>query len=380
MQPRHFVTVWNPTYATNALDAHVRVLLEWARRTDVDADDVYVWWGKVKSAQRQSAMPHLDDVVALSPAGEATHEVHLYLTDYRSLFVANVDCVTTADPRVDDAAHVPAYYDRESLQCDCWFLLRDIRLLVRDDLEGVADELRLLRNTRYGDRPVSLYGGMVDLPLLVTRAEARTFFDAGECRQLTDGAWWAVFDSEQRGVGAIEATLRNDHFGAASWQALDGTARRFVAMAEATIRTHRGDHAFDLSPVAVLYGKALEVQLSVVLRTGLRGLRAHDRYVSVQGQSCLLPDALPLTLSPLVDGLAHDQLRAKHLASVMKDGAWLVHECATAIDGFAREARNPAAHGDVVSRDAVIRWRDLLLGVGCEGLLPRLARVRRVGP
>jgi hypothetical protein len=81
-----------------------------------------------------------------------------------------------------------------------------------------------------------------------------------------------------------------------------------------------------------------------------------------------------------VDALAHEQPRAKHLASVLKDGAWLVHDCATAVEGFAREARNPAAHGDAVSRDVVIRWRDQLLGVGCEGVLPRLARVRRTSP
>jgi ABC-type multidrug transport system fused ATPase/permease subunit len=69
MRPLHLVTVWNPTYATNALEAHVRVLLDWARRSEVDPDDVYVWWGKVKSSQRQSAMPHLDDVIAGLPAG-----------------------------------------------------------------------------------------------------------------------------------------------------------------------------------------------------------------------------------------------------------------------------------------------------------------------
>jgi len=93
MCPQHLVTVWNPTYATNALEAHVRVLLDWARRQDVDPDDVYVWWGKVKSSQRQSAMPHFEAVVALSPDPDAdlSPEVHLYLTDYRSLYVATVE-------------------------------------------------------------------------------------------------------------------------------------------------------------------------------------------------------------------------------------------------------------------------------------------------
>lgn len=30
--PRHLLTVWNPAYADDALDAHPRVLLRWAER------------------------------------------------------------------------------------------------------------------------------------------------------------------------------------------------------------------------------------------------------------------------------------------------------------------------------------------------------------
>jgi hypothetical protein len=30
--PSHLLTVWNPAYAEDALDAHLRVLLRWAER------------------------------------------------------------------------------------------------------------------------------------------------------------------------------------------------------------------------------------------------------------------------------------------------------------------------------------------------------------
>lgn len=378
MRAQHLVTVWNPTYATNALEAHVRVLLDLARTTDVDENDVYVWWGKVKSSQRQQAMPHLAEVVALDPT-DCGHddEVHLYLTDYRSLYVASVNAISTADPRVDDAAHVPAYYTREALQCDCWFLLHDIRLLVRDDLEGVASELKQLRNVRYNDRPLSLYGGMVDLPLLVARPDPRRFFGLAERKQLTDGQLWAVFDSEQGGVGAIEATLRLDHFGAESWGALDGTARRFVTMAESALRLLRNDQASELSAVVISYGKALEVQLTRLLHMAMSDAPEPTRYVTIHGVSHRLPDMLPLTLQPLITALAGEQDRSRHLCAVLTDGPWLVAECAATLDAFVEEARNPAAHGNPVSREVVIRWRNRLLGVGCEGLLPRLARIRR---
>ena len=168
LKPRHLVTVWNPAYATDALEAHLQLLLAWDAKAHANVnasantggssdDDVYVWWCKVRSRQRQQDMPHLAEVLSINgqidPDGSA--ESHLYLTDYRSLYVADIGLITDNDPRINDAAHVPAYYAASQLKCDCWFYLRDIRSLVRDDLEGVTKELTRLRNARYHDRPVS---------------------------------------------------------------------------------------------------------------------------------------------------------------------------------------------------------------------------------
>ena len=50
--PRHLLAVWNPSYADDPLDAHVRVLLQWAerrRKGEAGADDVYVWWARIRS-------------------------------------------------------------------------------------------------------------------------------------------------------------------------------------------------------------------------------------------------------------------------------------------------------------------------------------------
>jgi hypothetical protein len=33
------------------------------------------------------------------------------------------------------------------------------------------------------------------------------------------------------------------------------------------------------------------------------------------------------------------------------------------------------AHQELVERDEVVRWRELLCGAGCEGVLVRLAKV-----
>ncbi|HTG50336.1 MAG TPA: hypothetical protein VL915_07590, partial [Gemmatimonadales bacterium] len=94
MPDRHLLGVWNPSYAADAMDAHLRVLLAniaaW-RDGGIAEEEVYVFWGKVRSAQRMERLPHLDEILAMDATLEAEgdRELHLYLTDYRSLYVGH---------------------------------------------------------------------------------------------------------------------------------------------------------------------------------------------------------------------------------------------------------------------------------------------------
>jgi hypothetical protein len=68
MAQRHLVSVWNPSYEADAMDQHLSVLLANAtrfRKEECSEEDVYVWWGKSRSANRQQPMPHLGDVLAI---------------------------------------------------------------------------------------------------------------------------------------------------------------------------------------------------------------------------------------------------------------------------------------------------------------------------
>ena len=123
------LTLWNPSYAADAMDAHLAVFLDWAGR-----------W------RRGEAPEHLPQ----QAPGELEHMPHYY----RSQFA------------------------------DFWFRLWDIRRLVADDTPAVIEELKRLRNIRYHDRPVSLYGGMVDLPLIVTRPDEVSWFPGLPTRRL----------------------------------------------------------------------------------------------------------------------------------------------------------------------------------------------------
>ena len=140
---RHLVAVWNPALAENALDASVQMLLEAVRDfrdKKREEEDVYVWWGKVRSSNRQQPLPHLTDILALDDKLDVDHgpecEMHLYLTNYRALYVAHVGEITAENVLDTEPESVPAFYAAAKLNCDCWFQLRDIRFLV---LAGVEE-------------------------------------------------------------------------------------------------------------------------------------------------------------------------------------------------------------------------------------------------
>lgn len=369
---RHFLAVWNPSYAEDSLDAHVRVLLDRAAGVGGD-DDVYVWWGRLRSGNRQGPLPHLAAIREIAAAIEAEPDIerHLYLTDYRSLFVGNLEGISFDTP--DDPAHTPPYYKRLNLPCDFWFRLSDIRRVVSDDLPSVIAETQALRNVYYNDRPVSLYGGIVDLPLVVTRADDRTWF-TGDDYDLIDDRLWVEFDRDTgSGIGEMMAHLRDDVLGEACWTALEPTTQIFLATAERIWRDRRDDVGVDFSAVLVPLAKAVEVQTNAVLRRILPRVPAASRMFNADGHSQDMLVALPLSLGAIPRAINGERALFDGIKGASPNGAWLVGQWPPVLEDLAR-FRNPGAHGAVVKKADAKRWRDRLLGVGVQSDLVELVR------
>ncbi len=387
MPARHLVTVWNPAYAADAMEVHQRILraaAEACREKWCDEDDVYVWWAKLRSSNRLKPLPHLDEILAIGAeqcVDEPDAETHLYLTDYRTLYVAHVAQITADDPRkvLAERARIPAYYLADGRVADFWFRLWDIRRLVQDDTESVIHDLQQLRNARYEDKPVSIYGGMVDLPLIVTEPEPVQYFDEATRAQVTGGAYWVEFEAGQAGGGRLARDLRQNLFGDEAWHRLDPATRTFVVTAERIFRDHVDDPAFDLAPALVELSKALEVTCARVLRPVL--VKAPKEVRGGLGSEDL-PEAWaahPRTLADWARILGSSKAMADYLGRTLAGGRWLAESLGPVLADFARY-RNPAAHETVAGRADVIRWRQRILGIGCEGVLARLGGIQPLRP
>ena len=363
------------------MEQHLDLLLSLAREYDarkVGENDLYVWWGKVRSPNRQTGQVHLDDAKAVAAELEsgARTETQLYVTDYRSLYVADVDAIHFGDLPEAEARHVPEYYRRAKLVADYWFRVRDIRRLVAEDLNGVIRELKELRNTHYSDRPVSLYGGMVDLPLFVTRPDGQRFFEADERDVVTGERLWAEFDAEiGTGIAAIERDLRENLFGERAWVSLDATTRTFIATGDKAFREHRNDSAYDFTPVILNFAKALEIQVNTTLRRGCAQLPQQARLANIGGATADLSKFRALSLGELAVAIGGERTLSEGLQRVLDNGSWFVGSLPAILDDF-RNVRNEGAHVSRVDRSVGVRWRDRLLGVGCVGDFIELAKVQ----
>lgn len=384
MTQQHLLTLWNPVYGARVVEKHVDMLLRYAKEYRAgkrDLEDVCVWWGKVRSPNRLQPLPHLDQVLSLPTEESRDHpdpETHLYLTDFESLYVAHLGEIRGDDVLRDPEQRewIPDYYFDTQLSCDCWFLVWDVRRLVLNDTVGVVHELRKLLNVRHDNRPVSIYGGMIDLPLIVTETEPQRYFDAPTRDRMTGGRLWVEFDAERRGIGAMERELRENLFGDTSWRGLHPTTRDFVATAEKIYRDHLGDVAFDFAPVVVELSKAVEVQSNYIVRRALRNSPVPCRTANIDGQSQDLCNGNgPFTLAQLGRAITSNSHLANELSARLQDGAWFTSQFAPVMIRLA-EVRNPAAHSSRLDREAAAYWRDQLVGIGCYGHLPRLGQVQ----
>jgi hypothetical protein len=72
----------------------------------------------------------------------------------------------------------------------------------------------------------------------------------------------------------------------------------------------------------------------------------------------------------------HNEKVQKTLRTVLShDWRWIEGELPHQLEPIL-ELRNPAAHDSPVTREEMGRWRQEILGIGCEGLLVRIARAK----
>lgn len=383
-EARHLLTVWNPYYCADALDQHIRILLDWeqrARRGEAKAEDVYVWWAKVRSPRRPTPLDHMEQILDLNDQADRGVETHLYVTEYRSLYVGWMDGIVCDNlrERESEKNHMPDYYREATWPVDCWMKLRDLRCIIADDTAEACLEMGKLLNTRYDDKPVSIYGGMVDVPLIVRRKNPRSWFAGRE--EMTGGDLWARADAENRGESSrLAKELRENLFGAEIWQGMEPESRRFLSAGEAVYRTRKEDPRFDFSPAMVEYAKAVETELNALLFPTIARKLADEppaKRIITSDKRPEIDLGVPRRGESIgsIQHLLKNSSIFQHAvhAALPHDARWLIETLPSEMNDL-RHYRNTAAHHLSLARKDVDTLRGKVLGIGCEGLIVKVVK------
>jgi hypothetical protein len=185
---------------------------------------------------------------------------------------------------------------------------------------------------------------------------------------------WAEVDAEAVGVGTMERELRENLLGDDAWPALDPAARTFIASVERIFRDQRADPAFDCGPIVANFAKALEVTCNAILRRVGPKLPREVRTVTLDRQPADVTTGKPLSIGQLAHVLGNRTPLHRALRKRLANGDWFVDQLPKALNAVA-EVRNPAVHRSRIDRDTAGTLRNMLMGVGCQGVFVELAKV-----
>ena len=191
---------------------------------------------------------------------------------------------------------------------------------------------------------------MVNLPLVVSRDDGARFFDPDVREALLEGKYWAEADAALTGLGAIERDLA----GKPVRRSTRGMRSTYDAHLYRDRRTGVPDapggrgvrlRARRRQPGQGPRGPG---QSSPPTRPSGSG-RGNAAGPTSRARPVTSRHGRPLALGQLGRVIAEERPIAEALTSRLKDGAWLVGQGAYVL-GEVASARNPAAHGEAVTR------------------------------
>lgn len=263
--------LYNPYYQNNVIESHLELL----RKNEKVA------FGKVKSKLKNSNS--LYDLSSIYESTSKDSPLQLFLSDYASLFVTKVIKVEY-EPCYDIA---PSYYKDKDLEVEMWFIIEDMRELVRESFTTLRDSyLANFRTPHYGNHTYAIYGNAYIYPLLISQKEECNYF------QEQKKHYPNIYKTNQE--LKIKQNLADFAFGELLDSMHPDTLDNIIS-AEIEYQANKQNPLYDFSAVIVKYSKCIELELYSFAKELFRSLSKLDISIleleyNVQGISYTLKD------------------------------------------------------------------------------------------
>ncbi len=361
---KNLIILYNPYYQNDVIEQHLKLLIK----------NEKVAFGKIKSKLKAGATSNETELENIYKNTDSTSYLQLFLTDYSSCYVAKVVQVTNEDL----SSYAPSYYQDKSLDVEKWFLITDIREIVRDDFKTIRDDILANFTTpTFGNHTYAIYGNSYVYPLTVEMKQQTDYFDCDE-----DVKYYPdVFKSEQ--YLNIKQNLIKYSFGEKYINHLHPNSIDNIVSAEVEYGENIGNPLYDMSTVVIKYSKTIEQEIYIFAKMLFKYLMEKDNkladfHYTVQGNKYTLKDILHHKPNMgtykfiLKNHLIYDAI------DMFCDKALKTYIIKTFIYyiDLTQDIRNETVHGEAPKKEDIQTLRNKLIGVADTSIIIELVKVR----
>ncbi|MFP6093274.1 HP0729 family protein [Helicobacter pylori] len=343
----HLLILYNPYYQQDVIQQHLSVLQEKSQ----------VGFGKIRSKLNdQEKQDSLEEVY------KATNEenfLQLFLTDYANLFAAKVIRVS----KDIDESLILSYYKEKNLEVEDFFIISDLRELVREDFSLLRDQF-LANFIAPNNHTYAIYGNNYVYPLPVKLKEERSYFLGDEKHYLS------VYKSKE--YLTMQENFMRFVFGKRLFYLLHLDSINNIIHAELELLQSENDLLNDFTSIIVKYTKTLEYEIytfakQVLLKACAKDPNLYDLAYKVQGKSFTLKDFFTKkpNLGSIKFLLRHEKVQY-HLEENLK--RFINYPFSKSLS-LIQEIRNKAVHKKAPGLNEVEKLRNEILGIEGASLL-----------
>ncbi|GAA8549536.1 hypothetical protein KYTH15_13130 [Helicobacter pylori] len=351
----HLLILYNPYYQRDVIQQHLSVLQEKSQ----------VGFGKIRSKLNDQEKHH-----SLEEIYKATSEknfLQLFLTDYANLFAAKVVKVS----KDIDESLIPSYYKEKNLEVENFFIISDLRELVREDFSLLRDQF-LANFIAPNNHTYAIYGNNYVYPLPVKLKEERSYFLGDEKHYLS------VYKSKE--YLSMQENFMRFVFGKRLFYLLHPDSINNIIHAELELQSEN-DLLNDFTSIIVKYSKTLEYEIytfakQVLLKACKKDPSLYDLVYKVQGKSLTLKDFF--TQKPNLGSvkflLRHEKVQC-HLEENLK--RFINYPFSKSLS-LIQNIRNEAVHAKAPGLNEVKKLRNEILGIEGASLLKSILSRKEV--
>ncbi|GAA8327154.1 hypothetical protein DR8_10620 [Helicobacter pylori] len=343
----HLLILYNPYYQQDVIQQHLSVLQEKSQ----------VGFGKIRS--KLNDQEKHDSLEEIYKATNEKNFLQLFLTDYANLFAAKVIKVS----KEIDEGLIPSYYKEKNLEVEDFFIISDLRELIREDFSLLRDQF-LANFIAPNNHTYAIYGNNYVYPLPVKLKEERSYFSGDEKHYLS------VYKSKE--YLTMQENFMRFVFGKRLFYLLHPDSINNIIHAELELLQSENDLLNDFTSIIVKYTKTLEYEIYLFAKKDL--LKAcendpslYDLDYEVQGKSFTLKDFF--TKKPNLGSfkllLKHEKIQC-HLEENLK--RFINYPFSRSLN-LIQNIRNEAVHQKAPGLNEVEKLRNEILGIEGTSLL-----------